>query len=271
MGSSIKTVRAIHRGFQVLEQLNAHNGTNLCEFEKVVALPKSTLYRILKNLRDLGYVQFDERDNTYRLTNAVKKLSYGYDESAWVTDIAGPILQQLGKEVEFPVSVTTLNGTSMLIRETTDFQSPFTLDRYPVGTRVPLCSSAAGQVYLAYCDEHKRDTLLKLIGQTTSEKHILIEQKEFLNGMVREVRRQGYAFSFRQKTRAAGKTSVLAVPVFTDQGIFACIGLRYFDSVLSADDVLSRYLAPLQRGACHLGESVQTVFGQDNQTALYAS
>lgn len=268
---SIKTVRAIHRGFQVLEHLNAHNGTNLCEFEKVVELPKSTLYRILKNLRDLGYVQFDERDNTYRLTNAVKKLSYGYDESAWVTDIANPILQQLGKEIEFPVTVTTLFGTSMLVRETTDYQSPFTLDRYPVGTRVPLCSSAAGQVYLAYCDERKRDTLLKLVGQSECEKHILIEQKEFLNGLVKEVRRQGYAFSFRQKTKASGKTSVIAVPVLTDQGIFACMGLRYFDSVLSADDVLDRYLSPLQRGAQYLGESIQTAFGKNADTILYAS
>ncbi len=272
--ASIKTVRAIHRGFQVLEKLNAYNGANLCEFEKVVELPKSTLYRILKNLRDLGYVHFDERDNTYRLTNAVRRLSCGYEESAWVTDIASPILQHLGREVDFPVSVTTLSGAAMLVRETTDFQSPFTLDRYPAGTRLPLFSSASGRVYLSFCSENRREILLKLVSTSQDghegEHHILAEQKDFLEGLIKEIRRQGYAFSFRQKTRASGKTSVIAVPVMTEAGIFACLGMRYYDSVLSADEVVERFLGKLQRAARQLGESVQQAYGDRIEEVLSA-
>ena len=51
----------------------------------------------------------------------------------------------------------------MLVRETTDQSSPLALQRYSAGYRVPVMVTAGGQVYLSYCTEKQRETILQIL------------------------------------------------------------------------------------------------------------
>ena len=66
---------------------------------------------------------------------------------------------ELCREIVWPVSIATLSGQAMVLRETTDHRSPLAVERHSAGLRVPLLGSAAGRVYLAFCSAAQRETL----------------------------------------------------------------------------------------------------------------
>ena len=66
----------------------------------------------------------DESDDRYRLTIMVRSLSEGFDDDAWVSRIAKPMIEELGRELVWPVSLATLSGTNLVVREATDHSSP---------------------------------------------------------------------------------------------------------------------------------------------------
>jgi IclR family mhp operon transcriptional activator len=252
----VKDIRALQRGFQVLEVLNAHNGSTLTEVTRHTELPKATTYRILENLHRVGYVVRDKADGRYRLTIMVRRLSRGFDDKAWLTDIARPILQELGRKVVYPVSISTLYGTSMLARETTDHQSALALDQYSAGTLLPLFKSASGKVHIAYCPDEERTTLIELLKKSADPDHKLSHDAYFIEQLIKEVREQGYALGLKQKTQAQGKTSALAVPVFGAGNLLASLSFRYIDSAMSPAEAVERYLEPLLDYANRIGEAV---------------
>src|SRR5258708_12239381 len=81
----------------------------------------------------------------------VRALSEGFDDEAMVVHIAKPHLTALGAQIVWPVAVATPSGATMMIRETTDRESPLALEQYGAGVRVPMLGSAAGRAYLAFC------------------------------------------------------------------------------------------------------------------------
>jgi IclR family mhp operon transcriptional activator len=121
-----------------LTTLNQRNGATVSEIAQQIRLPRTTTYRILETLTHAGYVYRDPADDRYRLTIMVHRLADGFDDDAWVTQIARPCIDELGKEVMWPVAFASLSGTQMLVRETTDHRSPLAIERFSPGVRLPL-------------------------------------------------------------------------------------------------------------------------------------
>ena len=135
---STRPIRALIRGLDALTVLNLRNGATVSEVAQEIRLPRTTTYRILETLSHAGFVYRDANDDRYRLTIMVRGLSDGYDDEAWVTQIARPYIHELGKEIVWPVAIASLSGTTMMVRESTDHRSPLAVERYSAGFRVPL-------------------------------------------------------------------------------------------------------------------------------------
>src|SRR5262249_18230377 len=133
---STRPIRALVRGLDALTTLNQHNGATVSEIAQQIRLPRTTTTRILATVTLAGYVYRDPADDRYRLTIMVHRLADGFDDDAWVTQIARPCIDELGKEVMWPVAFASLSGTQMLVRETTDHHSPLALQRYAPGRRL---------------------------------------------------------------------------------------------------------------------------------------
>jgi len=265
--TAVKDIRALQRGFDVLEALNRHNGSTLTEVTRYVALPKATTYRILENLCRAGYVVRDRADGRYRLTIMVRRLSEGFDDKALLTEIAKPLLHELGRKLVYPVSLTTLYGTSMLARETTDHESALTLDQYAAGTLLPLFRSASGKVQLAYCREEERKALLELCIKSDDPEHRKARDEKFVTALVADVRDKGYAFGLRQRTKAEGKSSALAVPILSDDEYLGALAVRYIDSAMKPEEAVTRFLSELKDYAKKIGEAVAESDAQDQLKA----
>src|ERR1700683_2596916 len=148
---STRPIRALIRGLDALTVLNLRNGATVSEVAHEIHLPRTTVYRILETLCNAGFVFRDSADDRYRLTILVRALSDGFDDEAWVTQVAKPLINDLCREIVWPVSIASLSGTTMMVRETTDHASPLAVERYSAGFRAPLLTTASGRVYLANC------------------------------------------------------------------------------------------------------------------------
>jgi len=136
---STRPIRALIRGLEALAVLNRRNGATVSEVTSETRLPRTTTYRILETLSEAGYVYRDPADDRYRLTLMVRSLADGFDDEAWITQIARPAINDLCREIVWPVTLMSPSGTSMMIRDTTDHASPLAVERSRPASACP-CS-----------------------------------------------------------------------------------------------------------------------------------
>ena len=141
---STRPIRALMRGLDALTVLNMRDGATVSEVAHEIRLPRTTVYRILETLCNAGFVFRDEGDDRYRLTLKVRALSGGFDDEAWVKQIAKPLIHELCRDIVWPIALSTPSGGAMIGRETTDHASPLATDRLSAGLRAPMLGSAAG-------------------------------------------------------------------------------------------------------------------------------
>jgi len=259
MSDSTRPIRALIRGLDALAVLNRRNGATVSEVAADIHLPRTTTYRVLETLCEAGYVFRDAADDRYRLTILVRSLSDGFDDEAWVSQVARPVLRELGREVVWPVAIATLAGTSMMMRETTDHRSPLAVERYAAGFRIPLLTSASGRAYLAFCPAQQRDTLVDILSRSSRDEDRLARNPGELARILNESRAQGYATAIR--ARRASDEIALAVPVRVGDDVLACLTLRFSATALPMQGALDRFLPKLNNAA----ERIRTQFASGMQ------
>ena len=241
---STRPIRALLRGLEALAVLNLRNGATVSEVAAEIRLPRTTTYRILETLAAAGYVFRDPADDRYRLTILVRGLSDGFDDEAWVTQIAKPYIYELCRDIVWPVAIATLSGSTMMVRETTDHRSPLAVERYSAGFRVPILVTASGRAYLAHCSQQQREVILEMLGRSTRDEDRLARNRAELNRILTDVRTQGYASAIRAR-RVSDEVS-LAVPIQFDDRVLACITVRFSGSAVPMKVAIDRFLPRLR-------------------------
>lgn len=251
---STRPIRALMRGLDALMVLNLRDGATVSEVAHEIRLPRTTVYRILETLCNAGFVFRDASDDRYRLTIMVRALSGGFEDEAWVSQIAKPVIHDLSREIVWPVSIATLSGTVMMVRETTDHASPLATERFSAGTRAPLLTSASGRAYLAFCPAAQRDTILEILARSSKEEDKLARApRTELSRMLGDIKAQGYATSTR--TRRLIEDISVSVPVLSDERVLACLTVRFTASAIPLKTGVERFLPKLRESAAKISSS----------------
>ena len=250
---STRPIRALIRGLDALTVLNLRNGATVSEVAQEIRLPRTTTYRILETLSHAGFVYRDATDDRYRLTIMVRGLSDGYDDEAWVTQIARPFIHDLGKDIVWPVAIASLSGTTMMVRESTDHRSPLAVERYSAGFRVPLLLSSSGRVYLAFSPPTQRESLLDILGRSNKEEDALARSRPELMKLLNDVRMQGYASAVRPR-RVSDEIS-MAVPILIDDRVLAAVSIRFSGTAVPLKLGVERFLPKLRETANKIRQS----------------
>jgi IclR family mhp operon transcriptional activator len=241
---STRPIRALIRGLEALAVLNRRNGATVSEVTHEIKLPRTTTYRVLETLTQAGYVYRDPADDRYRLTVMVRALADGFDDEAWITQIARPCINDLCKEIVWPISLSSPSGTSMLVRDTTDHASPLAVERVSAGFRIPLLTSSSGRVYLAFCAPEQRDTLLEILSRSPREEDKLAKSRQELQKILDETREQGYATAVRP--RRVSEEIAMAVPVLVEDRVLAAVAVRFSAAAVPARLAVERFLPRLR-------------------------
>lgn len=251
---STRPIRALMRGLDALTVLNSHDGVTVSEVTQEVRLPRTTVYRVLETLCDAGFVFRDAADDRYRLTIRVRALSSGFDDDAWVTQVAKPFISELSRDIVWPVSVASLSGSAMMVRETTDHDTPLATERYSAGFRLPLLSTAAGRTYLAFCDAVQRETLIDLLARSNKEEDKAAKsQRPELLRVLADIKTQGFATVTRSR-RLVDEVS-MSVPVATADQLPAVITVRFISAAVPLKSAIERFLPKLRQCAAKIAGS----------------
>ena len=250
---STRPIRALIRGLDALTVLNLRNGATVSEVAQEIRLPRTTTYRILETLSHAGFVYRDANDDRYRLTIMVRGLSDGYDDEAWVTQIARPYIHELGKDIIWPVAVASLSGTSMMVRASPDHRRPLAVARCPAGFRVPLLASSSGRVYLAFSTPTHRDSLLDILARSNREEDAPARNRPEIMKMLNDTRMQGYASAVRPR-RVSDEISI-AVPIMVDDRVLAAVTIRFSGTAVPLKLAVERFLPKLRDTAQKIRET----------------
>lgn len=103
------SIAVLDKAFSTLEVLaRTGRALTLAELAEESRLPKPTLHRILRSLRDLGYVTQNER-SAYELTERLESLRV-HGRDAVVRDKALPLMRRLHKAFDETVNLALLEG-----------------------------------------------------------------------------------------------------------------------------------------------------------------
>ena len=245
-----ETSRGVARALTVLRTINAHPGAGISRIAQAAGISRPAVYRIVRTLEEAGYLRYDPASESLRLTPLVKQLSAGYDEEAWITETAGPLLDELQREVIWPTDLFCFFDDTMIMCRTTRRMSPWTFDKVAIGMRIPLLVTACGRAYLAYQPPRDRDLVLERLIPENGKR-----EQQFLSArrMLERVRNEGYAM---REVGFMRETNSIAVPVLVE-GIARCsIAVTYIASAMKPKDVIARYESPLRACAANIAAAL---------------
>lgn len=250
-----KEVRGLARGLEVLKALNALPGGigTTTELARACGLDRTTTKRLLETLRAQGLVRQGERDGQYYLTFEVRRLSEGFEDEAWVSQVAAPLMRESVRELLWPCDLATIEAGFMVVRESTHRLSGLSQHRAMIGERMPLFVTALGRAYLAACTDEEREALLELLGQRNDWIGEMARNRKGVDRLVHETRYRGYAYNDGEWSREA-EFAAIAVPVHSGKRLLAVLNLVFPKAAVPEADLRRRFVPGLERLADAIGK-----------------
>jgi IclR family mhp operon transcriptional activator len=246
-GASYRHVQGLSRGLAILHAINRSTGgwATIAELSEKTGLHRTTVRRMLETLQAEGYVRRSASDDSYRLNQKIRQLSDGFTDDEWISEVANPVLGELLQKLVWPSDLCTIDGDSMLVRETTHRFSPLSFHRAMIRQRMPLLFTSAGRAYLAFCGEEERRQLLQLLVAGDDEQANLARNRVLVNNMLAKVRQQGYATN-EGEWKQQIKIAALAVPVFYRGNVLATINVVFLKKAMNLNEAAKAYLPELR-------------------------
>jgi IclR family mhp operon transcriptional activator len=253
-----KEVRGLARGLEVLKALNAMPGGvgSTTELARACGLDRTTTKRLLETLRAQGFVRPGERDGQYSLTFEVRRLSEGFEDEAWVSQVASPLMRASVRELLWPCDLGTMQAGFMVVRESTHRWSGLSQHHAMIGERMPLFVTALGRAYIAACPDDELEALLELLGQRNDWIGEMARNRKAVNQLIHETRYRGYAYNDGEWSREADFAAI-AVPVYCNRRILAGLNLVFPKAAVPESELRKRFVPGLQRLADAIGKGAR--------------
>lgn len=245
MATSPKPIRAFSRGLDLLAALNRHGGATALTLARETGIPRPTVYRLIETLEREGYVARSPSDERWVLRLKVRSLSDGFEDEEWISTIAAPALYRLTERTGWPCDLCTLEGTSMVIRETTHRTARFSIDRGMIGRALPVLQSSVGQAWLAFAPQNEGATLIGLLAASGRPEDEAALHPARLAQLLASTRRRGYAL--RQGGRPPWPhTGSIAMPVRRGNTVLGCVNAIWMARAVSPEEGVRLCLEPLR-------------------------
>ncbi len=235
-------VQGLTRGLELLTELNRRRGAmaQVVELSANTGLNRSTVKRLLETLRLAGFVYLMDDGRTYTLTSQVQQLSKGFRGESLVCSTAIPFLQTLTKTILWPAALVMCEGDEMVVRYSTNAQSPLSFHPARVVEHNPILCTASGRAYLAFCPDEEREHLLNMVSRKGGEESRLLRDTRRLSALLSSTRERGLAVNDGECPLQPA-FGALAAPVLHASHVVACVRLVFSRRAISATDASNRY------------------------------
>ncbi|MBZ6495273.1 IclR family transcriptional regulator [Natrinema longum] len=202
-------VATTRKTFALLEALKDEEGLTIAELTQRTGLPKSTVYRHLQTLTDLGYVI--ERDGNYYVGFRFVELGEQARSRRVGYTAAKRAVFELGQETdERAVFIVEEDDEAVYVHRYGSLTNTM------IGHRRPLHSMASGKVILAEWDDASVTRYVDDVGLEAITSNTITDPDELFDELER-IRERGYAVNNQE--HMDGLRGV-AVPVYTPDDEF---------------------------------------------------
>ncbi|WEK52074.1 MAG: IclR family transcriptional regulator [Candidatus Kaistia colombiensis] len=210
-------VPVIDRTFDLLDALEqTADGLSAPALVEVLAVPRSTVYRILNSLLARKIVRRGPHGNfvlgprLVSLAAHARSDPHGFD----LAQVATPIMQELSEDTGEPIKLSVRDGDQANVIAATIGTSSSTFAP-ALASRYPLHAGAASKVIMAHMSAGDLARLLEapLVRYTPRT----IDEPKQLAGELARVRKRGFANDLGEHN---GRVHAIAVPVFDAGGRF---------------------------------------------------
>lgn len=255
-GGPYKEVRGLTRGLQVLKAMNQLSGGigSTTELARACSLDRTTTKRLLETLRAQGFVREGERDGQYYLTFEVRRLSEGFEDETWVSQVALPLLKAAVPKLVWPCDLATAEAGFMVVRESTHRWSALSQHNAMIGEKLPLLVTATGRAYLSACSESERAGLIELLQRRDDPWGRLARDTRYVRRVIDETLQRGYAYNDGEWANEPDFAAI-AVPVHSGERLLAALNMVFPKAAVAADELDRRYVPALTRLANSIGKS----------------
>ena len=250
----VKPIQSLERGLHVLAKLREMRAASLHDLHRATGIPKPTLTRILYTLYRQGLVWQRIADGAFLPSHLMLQRGR-LDDTAWLVEIASPVLERLCERVMWPSVLSVPRLDHMEVVETNSPRAYFDeLPAGPIGFRANLLRSASGRAYLAFCPDAEREAVLRRLRDRDVVGHELARDPVAVRRIVAATRRRGYSvrapdfgghYSKTRRELDDGRSSI-AMPVCSGGHVLACVNLTWRRKALTLTQVVDRYAGDLR-------------------------
>ncbi|RKJ76088.1 MULTISPECIES: IclR family transcriptional regulator [unclassified Pyramidobacter] len=244
---SKRYIDVVLRTLDVLELFLTHEKLKLKDIYDLTGMQKNRIIRICGTLMSRGFLIFSKDEMTYSLGPLVSFLGHRFDRKNSSLAVIQNVLEQLSLETGETSHFCVRRGFCRFCLAIADGTKALRFAIEP-GSVSPLNASASGKVLLAFLPEEEYGEILKDMPFVAVTSHSILDVK-ILRKQLDEIRRQGYAASFRENIPSGAG---LAVPVFNKNNqIIGSLNLGGLAEDYENGKYV-RYLPALREAACQL-------------------
>lgn len=224
MSGNYAPIPIIDRMSAVLNNiLESSDGMRATELLNKVAVPKTTLYRLLASMTENGFLTYFPETGIYSLGTKFMTSYVSVDERAGrLREAAMPYLRSLADTVHQTVKLTVISGLLSYTIASVESSSPLRIS-IDTGAVFPLHAGAAGKILMCCLDDNLIYRYYQLHGIRYTDKTIM--EFDEIKRELELVRKRGYA---TDSGEYLPEIRAVAVPVLNSAGqIIASISVTY--------------------------------------------
>jgi PcaR/PcaU/PobR family beta-ketoadipate pathway transcriptional regulator len=249
-------IEALHRGLSVLEVFSQNSSAlSLAEISAKVELDKSTVFRFVYTLEQLGYLERDKDTKQYRPGLEVLKLGFTALNSLDIVQLARPYLEALQQEMNESVNMAIRDGANIVyIARFTPAQ--IVNINLQVGSRLPVHCTSMGKALLV---DLSQNDLRELLGPGPYEAFTpnTITTLDDLVADVAQVRERDFAISDEELT--IGVRSAAALIRRSNEDIVASINVSALSTHISHEKLVERMAPSVVRTAKRISSALGAI------------
>lgn len=247
-------INSLARGLSILEVFDLANPKmGISDLSRKTGLSKSTVFRLVHTLRNLGYIISVGEENKYTLGPKVLTLGFAVLSSLELREVAQPYLMELSRNCKETVNLAVLDGWRLIYVERIKTHQIVNINLH-VGSRLELYNTAMGRVLTAFQSKDWLSSYLNYLKQLREAKDYWKDNGKKLFKILEEVRKNDFAINNEELT--PGLRSV-AAPVRNREGhIVGAVNIAVSSSLYSLPKLKQDLISPLRKTTQAISEAL---------------
>ena len=174
-------VQPVLKAMQVLQLIcAAAEPVTLNQLVREAGLPKTTVFRYLKTLATIGFIEHEEESDRYRPGLGLWRLSHASGPYETLKQVAKPQMKALRQRFNETINLGVLSGGEVLYLDVQESERSLRMQS-SIGATDQLHCTSLGKVFLAFCPPERRELLIpkslpRMTENTITDRATLLEQ-----------------------------------------------------------------------------------------------